>query len=149
MYNYRMGRETEFSNYFEREDIVKARQYRRGVSREVIKSNEPFDIAQKFGGTIVLAHPIHTSLKSLPKDNLHFNDVRIELERIMCDFIDAGGKVIEWEYVNENKNLISKDELFQLRQYILEFIKKHSLYLTMGSDAHTIENYINAERWLN
>ena len=109
-----------------------------------IATNIAFDIATKFGGQIVLAHPIRTALKRCSSDNISITTLQEIIIKLLRTYALKSGKIIEWEYLGENylgKYGLSLNDEIILRDFLLEKITEYEFTLTFGTDAHSLKNY--------
>lgn len=153
IYKYRRN-SFEKSNLFEKEDLKLARKLRRQVSDKlnyILNPMEPFEIAKEFGGIVVLAHPIHTSLKLLRKEELELDRIKKELTDLFNRFYSRGGRYIEWEYFNESyieRHGVTMYDINNIRELILIHARDKGFDFTIGSDSHDAERYDDAKAWI-
>ena len=139
---------------FEPDDLEIARQKRREYSAHIgnfIPTNIAFDIAKKFHGKIVLAHPIRTAVKRCAKNHFDISVIKQCLSNLINEYVNRGGKTVEWEYLTTNylnKYGLTFGNVKCLRRTIFQHISEFSLKLTIGSDSHILYDYQNVATWL-
>lgn len=110
-----------------------------------------FEIADRFAGKLVLAHPIHTAIKRCPRDNTTSTVIVEKLNSLLKAFVNKGGKYLEWEYFSEEyigKYELTMDDLTEIRCIITDVVEKNGLQYTIGTDSHSLDGYDNAIKWL-
>ncbi len=117
-----------------------------------IPEDYAFEIAKKFNGVIVIAHPIHTAIKRCPKDDTNASTVLQKLIALIDSFYDMGGMTVEWEFFSEehlDKYGLLIDEITEIRKTVLDKANAYGFSFTIGSDSHTLANYDKAVEWLS
>ena len=110
-----------------------------------------FEIARKYNGVIVLAHPIHTAIKKCSKDDINITTVSQKLIVLIDSFYNMGGKTVEWEFFSDehiDKYGLSMENVSEIRKIVTEKANTYDFYFTIGSDSHTLNNYDKAIKWL-
>ena len=85
---------------FDLKDLAIARKQRweyAEMNGNPIHEDAAFALAKKYGGQIVLAHPIRTAIRRCPKE-ITVASVEEQLLALMNCYASKGGKSIEWEY---------------------------------------------------
>ena len=138
---------------FDLSDLKTARNARRKYRTEVgntIPVDFAFQLAGKFDGEIVLAHPIHTSIKLCSRDLTNRTVIINKLDKLLESFVEHSGTTIEWEYMSPE--LLSRYELENdikaIRQWLWRKANSLSMKYTIGSDAHDIQGQYAARCWL-
>lgn len=117
-----------------------------------IPEDYAFEIARKYNGVIVLAHPIHTAIKRCPKDNTNTTTVSQKLIALIDAYNSLGGKTVEWEFFSDehiDKYGLSTEEISDIRKIVTDKAETYGLSFTIGSDSHTLDNYDKAIQWLS
>ena len=139
---------------FDFDDLKIARKQRWDYAESIgnpISENIAFDIAKKYDGKLVLAHPIHTAIKHCSRDNTNFRSISEQLEILINSFIEKGGKYLEWEYFSVghiNRYDLKISELEDIRHIVSILTNQNGLEYTIGTDSHTLDDYDSAMKWL-
>ena len=150
---YHSGLDYDEGN-FELNDLKIARRQRRTYSASVgnvTSIDIAFDIAKKFHGKIVLAHPIRTAVKRCAKNHFNISTIKENLLNLIYEYIGKGGKIIEWEYLTTNylkRHRLALKDTECLRRTILREVVSSNLNLTIGSDSHVPNEYETTAAWL-
>lgn len=127
---------------FEIEDLRKARIARRNIDKTSAPQTEtPFDIAQKTGGTLVLAHPIRTAIKHTGRSS-ELKEIEVELDSLLSSFFRHGGSTIEWEFLDgemdasANRYPALSGAYPKIRKLVKDTITKYNFKCIWGSDTH-------------
>lgn len=127
---------------FEMEDLRKARIARRSITKtDIPQTDNPFGIAQKTGGTLVLAHPIRTAIKNAERSS-EFKEIKLELDRLLSTFAKMGGTIIEWEFLDDeiapsaNRYPTLSGAYSITRQQVKDAMIKYGFKCVWGSDTH-------------
>ena len=140
---------------FDRGDLEIAREERRAYAENEgnpIPEDYAFEIAKKYNGVIVLAHPIHTAIKRCPKDDTNAAAVTQKLVALIDSFYNMGGRTVEWEFFSDehiDKYGLSMEEVADIRKIVMDKVETYGFSFTIGSDSHTLENYDKAVIWLS
>lgn len=139
---------------FNPEDLKIARLARWRYSTDIgdpIPTDIAFDIANKYDGKIVLAHPIRTALKRCPRGNVNISILKENLTELLRDYVPKSGRTIEWEYLEDHslqRHGLSFDKAVYLRNIIMDATSEYDFTFTIGSDSHSLKNYNSAVSWL-
>lgn len=142
------------NGFFDFDDLVIARKQRWSYANSIgndISEYIAFDIANKYNGKLVLAHPIHTAIKQCSRNNITPSMIAEKLNLLLNAFSNRGGKYLEWEYFSDKHidkyNLTIRD-LISIRNIIVTVARRNNLQYTIGTDSHTLDDYDNAMIWL-
>jgi len=139
---------------FDFEDLKIARKQRRIYADTVgnpVPEDMAYNIAEKYDGKLVLAHPVHTAMKRCLRDHTTVSTIIEKLNSLLKSFVDKGGKYLEWEYFSEehmDKYGLTMDDLEQIRGIIKRTAEENNLEYTIGTDSHTLDGYDAALKWL-
>lgn len=117
-----------------------------------IPEDYAFEIAKKYNGVIVLAHPIHTAIKRCPKDDTNARTVSQKLIALIDSYYSMGGKTVEWEFFSDehiDKYGLSMEEIAEIRKIVTDKSETYGFSFTIGSDSHNMDNYDKAIAWLS
>ena len=139
---------------FDFDDLIIARRQRRAYAEKIgnpISIDIAFDIAKKFNGAVVIAHPLHTAIKRCSRENTNFTNIKANLLKLLANYRSKGGTIIEWEYFSKQsheKYCLSLSEVKEFRDIILKIAKEGDCKFTIGTDSHSLDNYLDAVKWL-
>lgn len=140
---------------FDRKDLAIARKQRWEYAEKngnPIHEDAAFPLAKKYGGQIVLAHPIHTAIQRCPKEiPVTVTSVGEQLLALMKCYASKGGKSIEWEYFSVphiEKYRLTLSDITEIRRTVWENALEYGFLFTLGSDSHSLDNYTAAAKWL-
>ena len=142
------------NGYFDMDDLKVARLQRSLYFENygrIFPNNYAFVIAKMYKCKIVLAHPIHTASKRSKSLIFDVDTVIQELELLIQQFIEQGGKFLEWEYFSIKDSLkygFNLDELKKIRNVIIKHAERNNLQYTIGSDSHSLDDYEEVLKWL-
>lgn len=133
---YRLRNNVEGTQKFDKEDLKVARIARRMVDYSVEYS--PFQIAMESKGEIALAHPIKTAYIKAEREKGSLKAIQDNLEKIITWFYDNGGRIIEWEYIDEDvtRNPLIQINKEELRSGVLDYINRFDFKCVWGTDSH-------------
>ncbi len=145
------------AGFFENEDLKTARVARRAIANtEKLIYDNPFDIANELDAEIVLAHPIRTSIKIAGR-NSAYEKIEAALDELLLSYVNAGGKAIEWEFLDDELLLAQKrypslDGHYKcIRDRVYKYMEMFGLKCIWGSDTHQIHPncYFNWEKGIS
>ena len=138
---------------FDLKDLEIARKQRREYAEiygNPIHEDAAFRLAKRYGGQIVLAHPIRTAIRRCPKE-ITVASVEEQLLALMKCYACKGGKSIEWEYFSVpymEKYRLTLSDIDTIRTTVWVNALKYGFLFTLGSDSHSLDDYAAAAKWL-